>query len=210
MSVNTIIGQKNNYLTIEGEDRDKTGRKYVIVRCDCGNTKRIQYGHWKSGKIKSCGCMRLRLLSQAAPKADLIYSHRLHTIWTNMKQRCYNENADNYAAYGGRGIKVCEEWKDDYRAFYEWAMSNGYADDLTIDRVDVDGNYEPGNCRWADDRTQRLNTRRGKKYIWTIDGETKHVLDWCEQFGVSYGTAKYRVEIMGLTPKEALTKKKYA
>lgn len=210
MSVNTIIGQKNNYLTIIGEDRDKAGRKYVTVKCDCGNIKRIQYGHWKSGKIKSCGCMRLQLLSKAAAKADPIYSHRLHTIWTHMKQRCYNENADNYERYGGRGISVCEEWKNDYPTFYKWALSNGYADNLTIDRIDVDGNYEPDNCRWANNETQQLNTRRGKKYLWTIDGETKHALEWCKHFGISLGTAKYRVNVMGLSPKEALTRKKYA
>ena len=209
MSVNTLIGQKNNYLTVIDEDKDSTGRKYVTVKCDCGTEKRIQYGHWKSGKIKSCGCMRLKLLSRATPESNPICNHRLHVIWKGMKQRCYNPKSDNYERYGGRGIRVYDEWKDSYESFYEWALAHGYSDNLTIDRIDVDGNYEPDNCRWASDEVQRLNTRRGKQYLWTIDGITKHAREWCKHFGVNPQTAIYRVNVKGMDPKVALTTPKY-
>ena len=153
--------------------------------------------------------MRLKLLSQAAPKANPIYNHRLHDIWKGMKQRCYNPKTNNYKDYGRRGIKVCDEWRDSYDLFYEWAINHGYADNLTIDRIDTDGNYEPNNCRWADDETQRLNTRRGKRYLWTIDGVTKHAREWCKHYGILPETAIYRVNIKGMTPKAALTTAKY-
>ncbi len=112
---------------------------------------------------------------------------RLHNIWKQMKGRCYNPNNTSYNNYGVRCIKVCDEWRNDFKNFYDWAMSNGYADDLTIDRIDVNGNYEPKNCRWADKKTQERNKRsnrcimyRGKKICVAEAVETtgipKHVL----------------------------------
>ena len=87
---------------------------------------------------------------------------RLYNIYNNMRQRCCNENRHDYPRYGGRGIKVCNEWKNNFQAFYDWAVDNGYSDDLTLDRIDNDGNYEPSNCRWATYSEQRINQRRMK------------------------------------------------
>lgn len=95
-----------------------------------------------------------------------------------MKLRCYNEHSEKYKNYGGRGIAVGAEWKDDFMAFYKWAMDNGYRDNLTIDRIDVNGNYEPNNCRWATYKQQARNKQYHKDY--TINGVTKCLAEWCE------------------------------
>ena len=93
-------------------------------------------------------------------------NERLKSIYGSMKKRCYNSKNPNYPAYGGRGIRICDEWLDSYDAFETWALSNGYADDLTLDRIDVNGDYEPANCRWADMKTQGNN----KRHYWLPDG----------------------------------------
>ena len=107
---------------------------------------------------------------------------RLYSIWHNMKTRCYNPNTQHYDCYGGRGIKVCEEWKNNFQAFYDWAITHGYAADLTLDRRDGNGDYCPGNCHWADRYYQNNHTRRNR-YI-THDGETKSASEWARQYGI--------------------------
>lgn len=116
---------------------------------------------------------------------------RLHLIWCNMKARCYNKNDKYYQDYGGRGIAVCDEWKDDFMSFYNWSTANGYADNLTIDRIDVNGNYEPNNCRWATIKQQNRN-KRDTKYV-TYKGVTKPLIEWCEILRVEYHKTYNRI-----------------
>lgn len=181
------------------------------VKCDCGNVKDVQYWAWERGKIKSCGCMRLGLLSESVKPSNPIYSHRLHNIWSGMKQRCYNPKSENWHNYGGRGIKICRAWKNDYTKFYEWALSHGYKDDLTIDRIDVNKGYSPRNCRWATAKEQAENKRpwnkfrHKEKFYVDIDGERCLISEICREYGVSVATYKYRFNKMGKTPLEALT-----
>lgn len=115
---------------------------------------------------------------------------RIYRIWTLMNQRCKNQKLGYFDSYGGRGISVCEEWRK-FEVFAEWAMENGYQDDLSIDRIDVNGNYEPNNCKWSTALEQARNTRRNR-FI-TINGELKTIAEWSELSGISYHTLKRRI-----------------
>ena len=117
--------------------------------------------------------------------------NRLYRIYKSMKQRCYNPRTPNYQIYGGRGIRICNEWLNDYDVFCEWALAHGYDDSLSIDRIDNNGDYEPSNCRWADDYTQRRNQSRNR-YI-TINGEKKTTSEWCDIYGINMHTFYGRI-----------------
>ena len=125
-----------------------------------------------------------------------------------MKHRCYSKKAYSYVYYGARGISVCDEWLKSFEAFQDWALANGYADNLTIDRIDNDGNYCPENCRWVTTDVQNRNKRHPLEHkrniLWEIDGICKSCKEWCKEYGILEQTAKYRVNIKGMSPKEAL------
>lgn len=116
---------------------------------------------------------------------------RVYSIWHNMKSRCYYDRTEKYKYYGGRGITVCDEWRNDFQAFYKWAMANGYRDDLTLDRIDVNGNYEPNNCRWVDMTCQ--NNHTSKNHYITHNGETKTASEWARQYGINRSLFNMRI-----------------
>lgn len=162
------VGQRFGRLVVEERAQDyiaKNGNHHVMwrCRCDCGNTTIADSCQLSSGKTKSCGCLKNDVSSETHTKHGG-RRDRLYKVWANMKNRCFNSNSSDYKYYGGRGIRVCDEWTHDYNAFKEWAYSSGYDDSAekgqcTIDRIDVDGNYEPSNCRWVSMSIQSRNRR---------------------------------------------------
>lgn len=198
--IDKIINKKYGKLTvikfIERTERitkkgTKNGYKYFFLcKCECGNTKVVEWKKLKSGNTKSCGCIRKEKTSQMAMKHNL-WQSKLYTRWHQIKNRCYNKNYNRYKNYGGRGIVICDEWKNDFKAFYDWAMNNGYKENLTIDRIDINGNYEPNNCRWITNYEQQHNKRNNK--LLTYKGETKCIAEWARIMGLSHTILTNRI-----------------
>lgn len=129
---------------------------------------------------------------------------RLYSIWNGIKIRCLNPNFIRYKDYGGRGITICDEWKNDFQAFYDWAMSNGYADNLTIDRIDNNGNYEPSNCRWVAMDVQANNSRHCRNI--EFNGEVHSLSEWARITGIPRYTLNNRINQYGWSIEDALTR----
>lgn len=152
-----ITGQKFGRLTaIKPCGKTSGGNILWLCECDCGNKTTVPTQHLKSGNTQSCGCLNSELASKRFTKTGAS-NHRLYRIWRNMKRRCYDKTFKAYKNYGGKGVLICEEWLKSFENFYNWAIGNGYKDDLTIDRIDVKGNYEPKNCQWI---TRSENTKK--------------------------------------------------
>mgnify|MGYP000827348165 FL=1 len=157
---NDPTGKRFGRLTVvKRVENSSRGKSQFLCKCDCGREKIIPRNAFMSGGVKSCGCLLSEKSKIRATKHGLRFT-RLYRIWCDMKSRCNAKTGKAYQLYVLRGISVCDEWKNNFQAFYNWAMSNGYSDELTIDRINNDGNYEPTNCRWATYSEQNKNKRR--------------------------------------------------
>lgn len=183
MKFNDLTGQRfGRLVALRTDGKDSQGKYKWLCRCDCGNEKSVPGTYLTQGYTRSCGCMRSEAVTEHNRSADKrastakwnsIYKKkhgkhgtRLYRVWSGMKQRCQNTRSEAYQYYGGRGISVFPEWNEDFDAFYSWAMANGYDEnamhgECTIDRIDINGNYEPGNCRWVSIAEQNRNKRPG-------------------------------------------------
>lgn len=186
-------GQRFGRLTVLSLDYSREhGHLKVPVVCDCGTKKTVGVAELSGGVTKSCGCLVIEQVT------SLSYKHGgegsvLYAVWHGMKVRCSNKNRENYKIYGGRGISVCKEWIDSFSSFREWAEAHGYEKGLQIDRIDVNGNYEPANCRWVTPKVNGNNRR--DNVLLTAFGETMTMKMWSHdpRCVVTYSTLRQRI-----------------
>ena len=165
MKLIDLTGQRFGRLTVIERAGSIHGHVAWLCRCDCGNTLTVPSDKLRSRNTQSCGCLQSDIMKEINPQIHTSHGGkgtRLYYIWDSMKARCYNPQRRDFKNYGGRGITVCTEWLNDFAAFRDWALSHGYADNLTIDRIDNDGDYTPENCRWVTITEQNQHKRPRK------------------------------------------------
>ena len=203
-----ITGQKFHRLQVIGfAGIGKENRAMWECQCECGNIVIVAGKNLRNGSTKSCGCYNIDAIKA---RNTIVHGTHLEThtklfhVWSGMLSRCNNPNFISYKHYGGKGIRVCKEWEKDFAKFKEWAIANGYQEDLTIDRIDYNGNYEPSNCRWCTLKEQARN-RSSNKLI-TYNGETHCLADWADILGMNYNLLLSRIRSNKYSIEEAFTK----
>lgn len=195
-----ITGNKYGRLTVVCENGKRGKNVLWLCRCDCGREINAIAYNLKNGHTQSCGCLQkeARSLSHSTHKDS---TSRLYRIWRHIKSRCLNPNVRHYQYYGGRGISICPEWENSYESFRAWALSNGYDPTLSIDRIDVNGNYESGNCRWTNAKVQ-ANNKTSNRLI-EYNGEIRTLSEWSQILGIAHITLSKRIDDYGWDVKRA-------
>lgn len=196
-----IIGRRFGRLVVLSYSHSDGYRKYYNCQCDCGNQTCVLKGNLLSGKQVSCGCFRRFRLANENRLPDG-YLH-LGKIFRSMKYRCYDKSCNRYYRYGGRGIKICDEWLSDINSFRKWAIENGYKEGLSIDRIDNDKDYCPENCRWVTQEEQRNNTSR--TVLIEYNGKTQTLTQWAKELNMKPSTLHNRIRVRGWSIEHALT-----
>ena len=197
-------GMRFGRLTVIG--RSEQNPQKLICRCDCGKTTEVFRSNLTRGHTQSCGCLKAEIVSAGAHTIHGKRNTRLYKICKGMRRRCRNPHGNRASSYSSKGIKVCEAWED-FTTFEAWALSNGYADNLSIDRIDNDGDYCPENCRWTTGKRQ-ANNRSSNHYL-EFNGERKTIADWADATGISQSVIIARLRI-GWSVERALTQEKRA
>lgn len=192
-----LTGQRFGRLVVMGKAANEAETDHHAMwkcRCDCGKETAVRGTLLRRGSVKSCGCLSKEMVRERITVHNTTHGEsytRLYSIWADMCDRCKRSTNKSYVNYGGRGIRVCAEWED-FSAFHKWALASGYRDELTIDRIDNDGDYEPSNCRWADRKEQGRNRRSNR--LLTYKGQTKPLIEWAEQFQIPKHTLARRLK----------------
>lgn len=205
-----FIGKKFGLLTVIGDAGRSKKFRMVYAICDCGKHGTYSLPRLKNGNTKSCGCQKVTAMAKAVKAITKhgLHNHQLYHIWSGIKDRCGDVKNKNY---GGRGISVCDEWRTDFMAFYNWAVVNGWNENLEIDRKEVNGDYDPANCRFV---TPKINSRNKRNnHFLTFNNGTKCVKEWSEIIGISDQVILYRIKKLNWSTEKTLTTpliKKYA
>lgn len=184
-----LTGKKFGRLTVIRRIGFINKRTYYECKCACGKIINVISSNLLKGTSNSCGCYANELTSKRS-KTHGMSKTRLYGIWEGMKQRCYNPNVSAYKYYGNKGIKVCDEWLHNFENFKNWSKENNYNDDLSIDRIDIKGNYSPKNCRWVNKDTQANNT--STNVFLTINGVDNTIANWAKLTGTKASTIGWR------------------
>lgn len=201
-----LIGKRFERLVVIKRLEPRKGHMHWLCKCDCGNFTEVSTGRLNSGQTKSCGCLQKERAAENKKVHGLYYNEggkksKLYRVWSRMKERCFNPNSFAYKDYGGRGIRVCDEWLD-YEPFHKWSILNNYREGFSIERVDNDGNYEPSNCKWIP-ISQQASNRRSVRYL-TFNGQTMSVTEWGEKLDLKPTNILTRLR-RGWTVERALT-----
>ena len=204
-----LNGQRFGRLTVlERCGTTKWGSCIWKCKCDCGNIVEVPGINLRDGRTNSCGCLRKEMMRDKhmvhgkSRHRNGQKTHPIYNTWMGMKARCFNPNSERYLSYGGRGITVCDEWKDDFQSFYEWSISNGWSEGLTLDRINNNGGYSPNNCRWTNMTVQNNNKRNVR--IITYNGKSQTITEWSKELGISKSLLYYRITHWSI--EEALTR----
>lgn len=200
-----LLGNRYGKLVViadAGSKLGSCGKKFTkwLCQCDCGNQKEILTSSLLRGGTLSCGCLK----QNCHRTHGFSKKERLYVIWQGMKKRCLNKNNHAYKYYGSRGISVCDEWISSYENFRNWSLQNGYKEDLTIDRIDTNGNYEPNNCRWTNMAQQNDNKR--VTYRFELDGNQYTITELSKKFNLKRSVIYYRLFRLGWNLNDAITK----
>lgn len=183
-----LTGQKFGRLTVVERIENRGHYVWWKCLCDCGNFKDVSSGNLRNGTTKSCGCLKEEGNNLKHGKCY----DRIYGIYKAMIARCEKEYSSIYQYYGERGISVCQEWKNSFQAFYEWSINNGYKENLTIDRIETNGNYCPENCRWITMKEQNYNRRNSHKF--EIDGVVYGMRELSSKIGISEQLIQSRLD----------------
>ena len=187
-----LTGKRYGRLTVvKRVENSKNRSSRWLCKCDCGEDRIHSAGTLNYGTVKSCGCFG-KEVSRELNTTHNKSNTKLYRVWATMRGRCRSQSYSGFRHYGGRGISVCTEWEDNFQSFYDWAISAGYREGLSIDRIDTNGNYEPQNCRWVSKTTQANNKRTNVKIEY--NGEVHTVAEWASIFGLNYITLWMRLK----------------